>query len=233
MKNLFILLLVCASCTLYSAADALGAEIKIATSNVAPFASLDNGELKGIYIDLFRHLEKESGLKFKIDLYPHARLVLALEEESPDLLIIFKPICNKYQEYEVQGKALHSLRPSIYLKKSVDQSRQNFRIGKLTGTCTELIKNYVKKEFAFDVSTMDQAIEMLKSDRIDGICGLSLVVNHSISKNKAFKEKLVVYKTVPEGNKYDAVLCRKKNLSPRTKRKLEDGLKKIKYPDIH
>lgn len=232
MKKYLIFFLVCMTSTLY-AMTAPETELKIALSDVTPFAYIENGELKGIHIDFFRQLEKESGLNFNFLMYPHARLVLALEEESPDLLIIFRPTCDKFHDYEIQGKKLYTSKPSIFLKKNGDHSKANLRIGKLIGTCTELVSSYVKKEFAFDVSSMDQAVEMLRSDRLDGICGLPTVINYSINKNKAFKKKLAVYKSVIDSNKYDAVICRKKNLNPDIKRKLEEGLKRIKILDIH
>lgn len=211
----------------------LASEFKVATPNIAPFSYYENDELKGYHIDIFQQLEKLSGLKFNYKVLPYARVKLFIEREKPDLLINFRTNCLKFPtEYEVQGK-LFEVVPSILIKKSAVSAHSDIRVGRLIETCNKLMETNIRKDRIVDLASMDQAIEMLNVNKLEGVCGLEPVINYSIRKNKKFHEKLVIYKTqVNEGGLFDAVLCRKKSLSPEIKKKLEDAFPKIKIPVI-
>ncbi|WII71238.1 transporter substrate-binding domain-containing protein [Bdellovibrio sp. 22V] len=199
--------------------------LQVGMSDVAPFAYEEQGQIKGIHYDLFSQLAKESGLHFEYTIYPHARMVNAMATSSPDLAIFFSVTCLKYkQHYEIQEK-LYTSTPKIYLKDSVDIKKHNLRIGRLRGTCTDLISQYVKPEMLTEVTTMEQAIEMLKSNRLQGVCGLVSVID--FYKEKAqYSEKLVAYHS--NNKPLEAVICRKKSLPEETKKKLEAAAKKLK-----
>ncbi|WP_295903021.1 substrate-binding periplasmic protein [uncultured Bdellovibrio sp.] len=199
--------------------------LQVGLSEVGPFAYEEKGQLKGINYDILSQLAKESGLTFEYNLYPHARLVNAMETSNPDLAIFFSVSCIKYEKhYEIQDK-LYEATPRIYLKPSVDLKQKDVRIGRLRGTCTELIHQYVKPERLTEVTSMDQAVEMLKSNRLQGVCALSSVLN--FAKDKAhYDEKLV--SSLKNEKPLEAVLCRKKSLPEEIKRKLEAAAKKLK-----
>lgn len=206
-------------------------ELQISASEVAPFLYSENGKMLGYNIEIFNQLESLSGLKFNYTILPHARLTNMLENSNPDLVIFFKSTCEKYADsYEVQMK-LYSVLPSIFIKSGIDPKKQAIRLGRLNGTCSRLAQTLVKKDMILDLSTIDQAIAMLKSGRLDAVCALGPVMDYSIKKNK-YKPKLVIYKTETYSDLNDAVICRKKSLSVEIKNKLEFAAKKLKIPKM-
>lgn len=203
--------------------------LQVGLSEVGPFAYEENGMLVGINHDILSQLSKESGLTFKYSLYPHARMINSLNTSSPDLVINFSTTCQKYEKnYEIQS-ILYSLKPALYLKSSIDIKKTNPRIGRLRGTCTELISKHVKREMLTEVSSMEQALEMITSNRLQGVCGLNAVIKFYAQKI-GFQEKLVVYQT--SSRPLDAVICRKKSLPEDVKKKLEAAAKKVKKVHI-
>ncbi|WP_374078567.1 substrate-binding periplasmic protein [Bdellovibrio bacteriovorus] len=224
MKYVLTILLLFPIATLASSPPLL-----VGFSEVGPFAYMENGKLVGINHDILSRLAEESGLTFKYSLYPHARMINSLEASSSDLAVNFSVTCQKYpKNYEIQN-ILYSVRSTLYLKSSVDMQKMNPRIGRLRGTCTELISKYVKPEMLTEVSSMEQALEMLTSNRLQGVCGLSSVIKFYAQKI-GFQEKLVVYQT--STRPLDAVICRKKSLPEGVKKKLEDAAKKLKKVSI-
>lgn len=206
-------------------------ELQISTSEVAPFFYSKNGKMLGYHVEILNQLENLSGLKFKYTIVPHARLTNMLENSNPDLVIFFKNTCEKYADtYEVQTK-LYSVLPSIFIKSGIEPTKQAIRLGRINGTCSRLAQTFVKKDMILDLSSIDQAIAMLKSGRLDGVCSLPPVLNYSI-KESNFKRELVLYKTESYSDLNDAVICRKKSLPLRIKKKLEMAAKKLKIPKI-
>lgn len=212
-----------------TAALASSPPLQVGLSEVGPFAYEENGKLVGVNHAILSQLAKESGLTFKYALYPHARMTNSLESSSSDLVVNFSVTCQKYEKnYEIQN-TIYSVRTALYLKSSVDTKKMNPRIGRLRGTCTELINKYVKPEMLTEVSSMEQALEMLMSNRLQGVCGLSSVIKFYAQKI-SFQEKLVVYQT--SSRPLDAVICRKKSLPEEVKKKLETAAKKLKQVHI-
>ncbi|MNL31216.1 hypothetical protein D3C87_1529920 [compost metagenome] len=76
---------------------------------------------------------------------------------------------------------------------------------------------------------MNQALRMFKAGRIDGICGLAPVVKFALTKAQS-DLKLIPLHTESEVLK--AVLCRRKDLPPETKKLLDVAFKKIDIPRI-
>ncbi len=205
-------------------------ELRVAITNIPPFSYVEDQQFKGFHIDILHQIEHNSGLKFNYTLYPHARITTYLEGSNPDLFILSRIICDRSDKYEVQ-ETLYRIRPAIMVKQSVyKKNRNNYRIGRLLGTCTELFKKYVGK-LGTDVTSMEQAADMLKTNRLDGICSITPIINYAFNR-KNYKEKLVMHKQQPDTPLFDAVICRKKDLSPQIKRKLEAASKTIKIPDM-
>lgn len=205
-------------------------KLEVGLSEVGPLAYRETGKLKGINYDILSQLEQVSGLHFNYTLYPHARLIHSIEKTYSDLSIFFAPSCLKYSEtYEVQTK-LHDTHLALYLKSPLTLSKPNLRIGLIRGTCSRLAAESLKPEMITEVSSMDQALDMLKADRIDGVCGVPAVVDFSLSLHKNFKEKLILAKTDP--TPMTAVICRRKTLSVEIKTKLDEAAKKIKVPPL-
>lgn len=199
--------------------------LQVGLSDVGPYAYREHGEIKGVNYDLLTQLSQDSGLNFKYELYPHARLVNAIETSSMDLAIFFSVSCLKNSKhYEIQEK-LYEATPTIFVKSSVDTKQKDLRIGRLRGTCSELVKQYVKPEMLTEVNSMEQALEMLKTGRLQGICGLLPVINFYKERIK-YQEKLVPLHITQQP--LEAVICRKKSLSESIKKKLEAAAKKLK-----
>jgi ABC-type amino acid transport substrate-binding protein len=204
--------------------------LQVALSDVGPFAYKEAGAIRGINYDILNELAKKSGLIFKYRLYPHVRLKNALPNVNPDLIIIFSKTCNKFSDaYEIQEK-LYSAKPTLFLKESVSLQDEKIRIGLIRGTCSDLSKRYFKPQMITDISDITQAIDMLASDRLEGVCGLAPVLKFGLARKKNFAEKLVASHT--DSEVLEAVLCRKKSLSNEIKKKLEDAAKNLKLPTI-
>jgi ABC-type amino acid transport substrate-binding protein len=227
MKSIIVSLFL--SLSLNGRADSV---LHVGLSDVPPFSYKENDEIKGINYDILKQIEKKSGQKFQYDLYPHARLSNLLENENPDLLIMFANNCTRHSHYESSYR-FYTIYPAIFIKKSFKNAdKTNMRMARLIGTCSELSNQFVKKELISNVESMEQALEMLRNDRVDSVCGMESVINYSKSRLKDFKEILVPYKTQSETHDFDAVLCLKKSLSPKLKKKLEEASKRIRIPEI-
>lgn len=226
LKFPFLILLI-----LLPAFSTASTELQISTSEVAPFLYSEKGKMLGYNAEILNQLESHSGLKFNYTILPHARLTKMLENSDPDLVIFFKNTCDKYADtYEVQMK-LYSVLPSIFIKSGIDPTKQPVRLGRINGTCSRLAEANFKKDMIFDLSTIDQAIAMLNSGRLEAVCALGPVMNYNIKKNKN-EPKLVIYKTESYSELNDAVICRKKSLSLEIKKKLEGAAKKLIIPKV-
>lgn len=202
--------------------------INVAMSDVKPVSFRENGALKGINYDILRQIESNTGEIFNYNLYPHSRILNSLPEVNPDLVVVFQNVCKKYEkQYEIASHLYVSM-PTIFVKKGTD-TKKELRIGRILGTCSVLMNAHVKKDNQFDVSTLDQAIEMLNKNRLDGICGVSFVLNYS-KQNVQLKNELVVYKSDNNKKDFTAVICQKKSLPVSIKNKIKSAAKKIKLP---
>lgn len=208
-------------------ADAKITELKVAMSDVDTLSYQEDGQYKGIHYNILTQLEKDLGLKFNYSLYPHVRLAQQLIQESPDITILMEGACDKFaSDYEHYGP-LYEAAPTIYLKKTFDQKNKNVRIGRLRGTCSELMAENVKPENGVNLPSMKQALEMMELNRLDGICGLDTVVKYTLKKYSHLNLKLVVFKTQPSSIQFRAVICAKKSLPQDIKNKIAFAVKKI------
>ncbi|MDG0817660.1 substrate-binding periplasmic protein [Bdellovibrio svalbardensis] len=215
--------------SLNTLAHAAEVPLKIAMSDVGPFSYSVDGKLHGLNYDILKDISKHSGIKFSFHLYPHIRLVNSLSNIKPDLAIVFEDSCLKYKsEYEVQTK-LYTSKPTLFLTKSANTDLSKLRIGLIRGTCVDLSTKYLKHELVMDIADMGQAMEMLKGGRIDGVCGLPLVVKFNLEK---VNYPSTLLKSHTDSKILQAVLCRKRELPENTKRKLELAVKEIKIPKI-
>jgi ABC-type amino acid transport substrate-binding protein len=204
--------------------------LQVALSDVGPFAYKESGSIRGINYDILNELSKKSGLNFEYRLYPHVRLKNALPNVSPDITILFSAACKKFSDaYEIQSK-LYTAKPTLFLKNSVNLQDDRIRVGLVRGTCSDLSKRYFKPQMITDISDMTQAIDMMASGRLEGVCGLAPVVRFGLERKKTFTEKIVSSHT--DSEVLEAVICRKKNLSPEIKKKLDEAAKNIKIPNI-
>jgi hypothetical protein len=204
-------------------------KLEVGLSEVKPLAYREGGKIKGINYDILSQLEKESGLSFNYNLYPHARLIYSVENTQSDLAIFFSVNCLKYAStYEIQTK-LHQAHLGVYHKEGVTLTKLGLQIGMIRGTCSRLSAQALKPDMISEVSSMDQAIEMLKAGRLDGVCGVKAVIDASIS-SKGYKEKLSLAQQ--DSEPMEAVICRKKSLSADIKKKLDEAAKKLKVPPL-
>lgn len=201
-------------------------KLEVGLSEVGPLAYKEGGKIKGINYDIMTQLEKASGLRFNYTLFPHARLMYSVENTNSDLTVFFSKNCEKYADtYEIQTR-LQKAHLGLYLNEAVTLSKTNLQIGLVRGTCSHLAATVLKPEMIQEVSSMDQAIDMLKAGRLDGVCGVKAVVDFSIQKDKDFKQKLLLSQSDPVP--MEAVICRKKALPAEIKKKLDEAAKKIK-----
>lgn len=204
--------------------------LEIALSDVGPFSYKESGEIRGINYDILQELAKKSGLNFKYRLYPHVRLKNALPNVDPDLTILFSAACNKFSDnYEIQTK-IYTAKPTLFLKSSASLQDEKIRIGLIRGTCTYLSKRYFKPQMVTDISDITQAIDMMASGRLEGVCGLAPVVKFGLERKKNFTEKLTT--THADTEILEAVICRKKSLSLEIKKKLDEAGRNLKIPAL-
>ncbi len=224
-KKLFLLFLFS-----FSALAKNPPEIEIAMSDVKPVSYLEDGSFKGVNYDILKQIENLSKLKFNYNLYPHSRLLTKLPEVNPDMTILFQNACQKHQEQYEVAAPLYISTPTIFLKKDVRPSR-NLRIGRIAGTCTLIMNQHIEKEFQLDVATLDQALEMLNKNRLDGICGVPLVLKYSLT-NAHLKNTLVAYKSESNTHNFTAVVCLKKSLPEDLKKKIKAAINQVKIPPV-
>ena len=214
----------------FSALATSPVELEIAMSDVKPVSYLENGIFKGVNYEILKQIENLSQLKFNYNLYPHSRLLTKLPEVNPDITILFQNACQNHEKnYEVSS-SLYVSTPTIFIKKDVTPSR-TLRIGRIAGTCTLIMNQHINKEFQLDVSSLDQALEMLAKNRLDGICGVPLVLEYSLSATQ-LKSPLIAYKSESNVHNFTAVICLKKSLAPELKNKIKTAAKKIKIPPL-
>ena len=192
-------------------------------SDIAPYNFLENGKLVGINAEYIHHLEKNSGLKFNLQFFPHARMIKRLETESTDAMLIFRTICNKFPVSYEPLISLNTIVPSIYVKKFTSTNMSDIRIARVRGTCTQLAKDYIKKNNIEEVGNMRLAFRMLNAGRIDGVCGNPPLIRYY---NVNPHIELSIYKTQKKLPDFQAVVCVKKSLSPAIKAQLLDGATK-------
>lgn len=156
---------------------------------------------------------------------------LYMESQKPDLIINFNANCLKYpEEYEIFRK-LYEIKPMIFVKKSKVHLKDNIRTGRIIETCNKLLARTLRSDMVMNVSSMGQAIEMLRQNKLEAVCGLDTVVNYYVEKNNKFHEKLVVYKKMDESEPgFEAVICSKKSIPSEIKKKLELASPKIIIP---
>jgi hypothetical protein len=203
--------------------------LQVGLSEVEPFAYSKEGAIHGIHYDILMQLSQKAHLKFNYTLYPHLRLVNMLESLNLDLTILFSKTCEANKSYEIQS-TIYSIKPALFLKRSVSLSKKNLHVGIIRGTCVTFGKKVLKPEMIDDISDMSQGIKMINAGRLDGVCGLPPVVEAALKRNDPLKEKLYVVLT--ESLPYDAVLCRKKTLPVSVKRKLECAASKLVIPPL-
>lgn len=205
--------------------------VRVGLSDVPPFSYEKNGKFQGLNYDIFQQLAAKSGLDFKYEIYPHIRLSQTLPSADVDLVLLFSPSCLQHKnEFEIIT-TVYSLRVAIYVRTPLPSSTKDLKIGRLLGTCTELMKEYVKPENVYNVSDMDQAIHMIESGRLDGVCGLAPVLKYALVQSAKQPLKLLRFQSQKEA--MDAVLCRRRTLRPKFKGLLENAAKglNVTIPD--
>lgn len=213
--------------TVTASAAAEKVELKVVIPEVAPFGYYEDGQIKGIHYEIFRRLEKESGIKFNYAIYPYPRLKALLSTEAPDLALVFASVCEQHQEnYEIQ-KHLQRLKLNIHLKANVDPKSKNMRIVRVRGTCVGYIHDAVKSENVIDVAEFRQALDMLELGRADGVCALDVVYKYGLKTHPQFTEKLVRFKTHSSVPEFEAVVCQRKKIPAALKIRLDKALKHI------
>jgi len=211
-----------------SSAQAASSSLTAALSDVGPFAYKEDRKLKGINYDILEQLAKESKLTFKYKLYPHIRMVTALESISPDITILFEKSCLKFEDYEVQAE-LYTAKPLLFTNRIAPVKESALRIGFIRGTCLDIRKRLLDGKKTVDILDMTQALSMFKAGRIDGICGLAPVVKFALTQSKS---DLKLNPLHTESEILKAVLCRRKDLPDETKKSLDAALKKVSIPKI-
>lgn len=204
--------------------------LQVGLSDVAPISFIKDGKISGINYDITKQIEKNSGLKFNYTLYPHARIKKVLETPGPDFVLVFKGVCSKYSNHYEMSKDLYPMQIQMHLNKSIDPVKTDIRIARIRGTCVDLSTAHVKRELILDVDDLNQAINMLKVKRIDGVCGTDLVIAHHLKAHPEIKEQLYVYKTQLKDDRLESVMCMKKNLSDIVKKKLHKATENLKIP---
>ncbi|MBY0414444.1 MAG: transporter substrate-binding domain-containing protein [Bdellovibrionales bacterium] len=218
-----------------NASGNISTSIEVSISDVPPISYLKEGNLVGINIDILKQLEKKSNIEFNLTLYPHARLKKSLDSAQPDMLIVYRAVCEKYNEtYEVKEIPNYVYPPYIYLLKTFQVKSHTARVARMIGTCSALRKEFiVKEENIIEVASMEQAFKMIEASRIDGICGNDPVFQYNLAQYKKLKNKFINYRKVGDSNDYHGVVCLKKTLPLSVKNKLEKAAKNLVVPNFH
>lgn len=221
MIKLFVLL------CFYFVQLASAGSLQVALSDVAPFAYMQNEKMIGYHMEIFAELEKLTGIKFHYSLLPHARINHFLEKDSMDLAITTRLICKKSSELFISSPGLYQNHPTVFINVA-KKAEKKPKIGRLISTCSAFASKYRELEMV-DLTTMQAAADLMKSGRLDGLCGLPPVINHYLKKNNSKIELIKLYTDQFESD-YEAVLCIKKSLDPLIIQKITSQLKNIRLP---
>ncbi|HEX7673734.1 MAG TPA: transporter substrate-binding domain-containing protein [Bdellovibrio sp.] len=220
MRKIFFFFLICFA----SVAKSKDLDITVGLSDVAPFSYQENGVIQGLHYDIMKQIEEKSGLLFRYEIYPHARLAKALDNTSIDMTILFSEHCANSKGFEIQ-KDLYSLQPGLYVKKGVHKKLSELQIVLLRGTCTKLAEEIPTRD-VYDVTNMEQAVRMLQEKHVDGFCGLGPVFRAALNDQKISLKVTLLQR---EKQKYTSVICRRKNLPDQIKKKLDKAAQNLQF----
>lgn len=195
-------------------------------SNFPPYTTMTHGKLTGINAEYITSLEKTSGMEFRYELYPHARMRKRLETGSAEAMLIFRSICDNFSHNYESLISVYSILPSIYLLKKTDEIKNDIRIGRVRGTCTLLLKENMKEENIVELDNMELGFRMMKAGRMDGVCANAPLLKYH---NKQAKFEFKIFKTQKDSPDFKAVICVRKNLSTQIKKQLKEAGKKVSF----
>ncbi len=149
-----------------------------ADQNFPPFSFVENGTLKGIYVDIVKAVMKEADIKYKISTYPWARVVRVTDNAEVDFSFPWVGKPERFKKYLMVGP-IHEGRNVFAVKKS---SRITYEtLNDISGLTVGTVRGYSYGSGLFDNATnfkKDDAakdniniLKKLTGGRVDMIIG--------------------------------------------------------------
>ncbi len=210
--------------------------ITIVTENLPPFQINENDSIKGVRTEVVRAIADETGMKYKIEVYPWARAYkMALKKKN---VLIYSLIRSPEREPlfkwigkigEVMGR-LYKLKSRKDINLKILDDAKSYMIGVVRNDHTHLFlksKGFVDKQHLHVLPMMHLARKMLYKGRIDLMMDDEVIMAYSIKKLGLSPSKYEEALVIPEflGEHYLAA-------NPKTPNQLvnqfKEALKKIK-----
>ncbi len=191
-----------------------------ADQNFPPFSFVENGTLKGIYVDIVKEVMKEVGIEYKISTYPWARVVRVTDNSEVDFSFPWVGKPERFKKYLMVGP-IHEGRNVFAVKKSSTVTYET--LNDISGLTVGTVRGYSYGSDLFDNATnfkKDDAakdniniLKKLTGGRVDLIIGDQYVLAAEAKKlgllgEIKFLPKAVTnvlrYATFPKQNKVQA-----------------------------
>lgn len=161
----------------------------------------ENGELKGPSAEIFKLLLKESGLRKSVDFMPWAR-AFQIAESTPNT-IIFSLIRNEEREDKFHWLLPVSQLIQTFVGKSKNTSHEQYNLASIQGKLTVVVRNtfghqlllesgFIENENLYVVSSIDAALSLFFSDKVDFIFTEPNVVRANLSANSLKATDLIM-----------------------------------------
>lgn len=203
---------------------------KIASDqNFPPYAYLENGQLKGIHVDIVKAVMAQSGVKYSITTFPWARVVRTTNEASVDFSFPWVGKPERFKKYLMVGP-IHEGRTVFAVKKSSSITYNNLQ--DISGLTVGTVRDYSYStefdnatNFKKDNAAKDNIniIKKLTNGRVDLIIGDENVLAAEAKKLGVLSDIKFLPKAVKNALRY-AAFPKQNNKQAETFRK---GLDKI------
>jgi len=121
-----------------------------ADQNFPPFTFVENGALKGIYVDIVKAAMKETGIEYKISTYPWARVVRVTDDGEVDFSFPWVGKPERFKKYLMVGP-IHEGRNVFVVKKS--SSIKYETLNDISGLTVGTVRGYSYGSGLFDNAT--------------------------------------------------------------------------------
>lgn len=219
MTRLRIIKFLCACCMAAMSVQVVAEPVLLVTANYPPFSYEENGEAKGLAVDLIREAFSRLRQEIRIEFVPFARAVELVKNGEADGVFPFAFSEERASFAQFSSEKLLSdpgalfVRTDSTLSFSGDYSKLNgYSIGMQRGTnhgpaFMQALSTYgIKTDNA---ENQEQNIQKLLAGRFDILVGPRLVVTYAARKTGKSPELKLLYSGISEGHAYLAMSKRR------------------------
>ena len=161
----------------------------------------ENGQLKGPSAEIFQMLLAESGLRMSVDFMPWAR-AFQIAESTPNTLI-FSVIRNEERENKFHWLLPVSQLIQTFVGKSASTTPDQYNLNDIQTKLTVVVRNtfghqllmssgFVENENFYVVSSLEAALNLFFSDKVDFIFTEPNVVRANLAKHELKAADLIM-----------------------------------------